>query len=503
MENLLFMLVNNKIKPKLNLGLLLLGIISLAFILRWWHFTSNPPGLYVDEVSHGYNAYSILKTGKDEYGIFLPFFIRSFDIYNPPLATYTLVPSIAIFGLNEIAVRFPAVLFGTLFIPLTYFLVAFLTKNKKLALISAFFSAISPWHIHFSRFYHEQNLTVFFSTLGVTLFLFAQKKPYLYILSAISYTIAINFSHVGKVFVPLLILGSFIFLRPKIQKNLIYIVTAIVIVVLGMTPHVLNTRESLHRASSVSIFTSDVGNKKDKFLDGYLSHFSPLFLFIRGDYQGRHSVPGMGELYVFEIPLTLFGLYLLIKIKEKSYKFLLFWLLIAPIPAALSIPTPHAGRDLVTMPVWSIVSALGLIFILKNFRWLWITPLIFIGFYNFLTYIHLYHSHYPKEKGPDWSDGYKELAQYLGQNYDNYERFAVTRYWGQLYIYILFFTKFDPAQYHAQSENKLAFDKYEFYLGAPDQSDKKTLFVSIGDKRENIKKLIKRNNGDLVFVVHE
>ena len=32
---------------------------------------SNPPGMYWDEVSLGWNAYSILKTGHDEHGRFL------------------------------------------------------------------------------------------------------------------------------------------------------------------------------------------------------------------------------------------------------------------------------------------------------------------------------------------------------------------------------------------------------------------------------------------------
>ncbi len=493
------MLVN---KIKLEPIFILFTITTLAFILRWWHFTSNPPSLYVDEVSHGYNAYSILKTGRDEYGSFMPFFFRSFNVYNPPLAVYSLVPSIAVFGLNEFAVRLPAVLFGTLFIPLSYFFILLLTKNKKLALVSAFFLSISPWHIHFSRFYHEANFTVFFSTFGITLFLLARKKPYLYVLSALSFAAAMNFSHVGKIFVPMFVLLAVLFFRPNLPGKLKPIILGSIILIASLLPHILNLDKSLARGASISIIGSG-DMKVENFINGYLSHFSPKFLFNRGDYQGRHSVPGMGELYVFEIPLILFGAYLLIKNKEKGYKFLLLWLLVAPIPAALTTPTPHAGRDLTVLPVWAAVSAIGLLFMIKNYKWFILLPLIPIAIYNQVTYLHLYHMHYPKEKAVDWADGYKQMSLAVGERYNDYERFAITRYWGLPYIYILFYLQFDPAIYQKQAEDKNAFDKFEFYLGAPKPSDKKTLFVSTAEHKDNIVKEIRLNNGDLFFTVHE
>ena len=103
----------------------------------------------------------------------------------------------------------------------------------------------------------------------------------------------------------------------------------------------------------------------------------------------------------------------------------------------------------------------------------------------------------------DWAGGYKQMAQFVGQNYNNYERIAITRYWGHPYIYILFYTKYDPKKYQPQSENKYAFDKYEFFLGAPEKSNKKTLYVSTAEHKDNVLKEIKINNTDTLFVVHE
>ena len=78
---------------------LLIGIIILAALLRLWHLDMNPPHLTPDEASLGYNAYSILKTGKDEYGTFMPIIFKSFGDYKPGLYVYAAVPFVAVFGI--------------------------------------------------------------------------------------------------------------------------------------------------------------------------------------------------------------------------------------------------------------------------------------------------------------------------------------------------------------------------------------------------------------------
>ena len=101
--------------------LVLIAIILLAAILRFYKLAEVPPSLYWDEASLGYNAYSILKTGHDEHGVFLPITnFAAFGDYKPPGYVYMTVPSIALLGLSELAVRFPSALFGTLTVFLTY-----------------------------------------------------------------------------------------------------------------------------------------------------------------------------------------------------------------------------------------------------------------------------------------------------------------------------------------------------------------------------------------------
>src|SRR3989344_1420628 len=103
--------------------LFLFCIILLATLLRFYQLGINPPSLDWDEASIGYNAYSILKTGADEYGNRLPLSFRSFDDYKPPVYIYLTVISVALFGLTEFAARFPTAVIGVLAVIVVYCLV--------------------------------------------------------------------------------------------------------------------------------------------------------------------------------------------------------------------------------------------------------------------------------------------------------------------------------------------------------------------------------------------
>src|SRR3990167_3514972 len=95
-------------------------VFFLAFVLRFYHLNLTPPSLYWDEVSLGYNAYSILKTTRDEHGKLLPLTnFAAFGDYKPPGYIYAAVPAIAVFGLNEFSVRFPSDFFGVLTVIIT------------------------------------------------------------------------------------------------------------------------------------------------------------------------------------------------------------------------------------------------------------------------------------------------------------------------------------------------------------------------------------------------
>jgi 4-amino-4-deoxy-L-arabinose transferase-like glycosyltransferase len=94
--------------------LFLVFFLSLNLFLRTYQLSQFPYGFHRDEASVGYNAYSILKTGRDEWGQALPLFFKAFGDWPPALILYTTIPSIALFGLNEFSTRLPLAILSTL-----------------------------------------------------------------------------------------------------------------------------------------------------------------------------------------------------------------------------------------------------------------------------------------------------------------------------------------------------------------------------------------------------
>ena len=56
----------------------LIIILALAFLLRVIFLGTIPNGFYCDEASNGYDAYSILHTGRDRHQEFLAPLLKSF-----------------------------------------------------------------------------------------------------------------------------------------------------------------------------------------------------------------------------------------------------------------------------------------------------------------------------------------------------------------------------------------------------------------------------------------
>ena len=192
------------------------AIVIIALFLRFYQLGINPPSLDWDEVSMGYNAYSILQTGADEYGNKFPLSIRSFDDYKPALYTYLTVPFIKIFGLNELAVRVPSAIIGVLSVLAIYFLVKELLQKwdrryrEPIALMSAFFLAISPWHLQFSRVGFEATVGLFFAVAAFTTFLYGLDNRRWLVVSGLFTGFSAYTYHSERIFVPLLFIAAFI-----------------------------------------------------------------------------------------------------------------------------------------------------------------------------------------------------------------------------------------------------------------------------------------------------
>jgi 4-amino-4-deoxy-L-arabinose transferase-like glycosyltransferase len=232
-------------------------ILILAGFLRLYRLGSFP-ALNADEAAIGYNAYSLIETGKDEHGNPWPIHFQSFNDYKPGLYFYLVLPFVKFLGLNEWAVRLPGALLGIGTVWVTYLLVRELRKDKGqlLALLSAFILTISPWHIHFSRGAWEVSVATFFIVLGLFLFICSKQKLLILTLSVMSFALSLYTYHAARVVVPLLGLGLLAIYWDKVRSNIRNYSIAAVIGFVLVLPLVFDfvRPEISSRAAGVGLF---------------------------------------------------------------------------------------------------------------------------------------------------------------------------------------------------------------------------------------------------------
>lgn len=531
------------VSKKKVFSVIFFAIISIAFFLRFHELGSNPPSLNWDEASLGYNAYSILKTGADEYGQKFPLSIRSFGDHKPPLYVYLAVPSVAIFGLNEFSVRFPSALLGVLSVVVMYFLVFEIfekwdvKKRKLIALAAALFIAISPWSLQFSRAAYEGNIGLFFLMLGLLLFFKGIKNPKILIISSIAFLCSIYSYHSFRLLVPILIIFLGIFFWKELIKNrLAFVLFFLAFFLLSSPVYIgfIQSQDSSSRLSMVTIFSDpnstrqsikklEYDNKNNDYLGSffhnrrvayaqvavknYLDHFNPDFLFLHGDGGIQHHAVNMGMLYLWELPFIVMGIYLLIKNRSKKIIVLLFLFLIAPLPASISTGAPHPVRAIAMVFPLHIFSAAGLLLFsthllkCKNLIFKSIFVLIvLLGFsLNIFYYLHQYYVHTPIEYGYFWQYGNKEAISYAREHENEYKKIIMTYRIDQPYIYYLFYNQINPSLYQKswkeddikRFERKIGQYEFRYIDYDKDSAETGNLLIGIPGEFPNTAKVIK------------
>ncbi|WP_267383228.1 ArnT family glycosyltransferase [Cyanobacterium sp. uoEpiScrs1] len=424
----------------------LLGIIILGFLLRVVFLGSIPNGFFPDEASNAYDAYSIINTLRDQYGEFLPAYFRSANDYREGLYIYLIIPFIKIFGLNIFGSRITSAVIGTL----TVFVLYYLTKeifSQRIALFSALFLAISPWHIQFSRITFRAILFPLLFCITLLIFLKSLKTPKLISVSGLLFAISIYTFYSARVFVPLFMIGSVIVYRQYFIKHTNQTILALILFAILFIPQFIYqlSPQGMARANEVGIL-----NNIPQIVGQYFSYFSPNYLFFKGDTIPRHTINNMGELYLFEIVTLILGVVGLIRNQINYRPILILWLFLYPIPAALVSPY-SAVRTCVGAPLFAIISGYGMVFLLDELngtfkpilRW---TSLLII-FANFTIFTKHYFVDYPKLKSDAWLPTFQEVISEADNSKtdcilisDNIE----SKY---VYILIPFYTKMPAAEY--------------------------------------------------------
>jgi 4-amino-4-deoxy-L-arabinose transferase-like glycosyltransferase len=544
-----------------NKSILLLFVLTvIGGIIRLGNLGINPPELNVDEVSIGYNAYSILKTGKDEYGNFLPLSIKSLGDYKPPVYIYLASVSEAIWGLNEFAVRFPSAFFGTLSIPLFYLFIRKLIKDEKVALLSAGLFTFSPWNIYFSRIASEAQVANFLLLTGsLCLLKFLQGSKLWGYVGALFLALSMETYHTERVFVPLVIMILLVLNRRQVFQNkfkylnfllffgllslpLFYSMffgmdkTRAQMTIIAFDPNLRNLFTSkVAGLSGLPMFFSSIFDWNYLLMLFYwirkfLAYFQPSFLFFDGLSMTQKGTYGLGLMYFFEIPWLVLGVITLTRRKMENKRLIFGWVVAGILPASLTMDEHHMIRTLVVLPMTLLLSGLGAVVF---FKWVkdkfsfWQMKLfsaiygLFI-IWNLVWAFLVFGVHFPSQTSESFMVGTKEAVTYAIEHKDQYREIVFDPVRGVEgpyivsvpHVYILFYSKYDPEKYLSETKRQeddiYGFDKFTIRPidWRSDIYKEDTLFIGspwslpLQDvKEEDILKKIYLQNGNLALLV--
>jgi len=523
--DLLFIKRNNTI-------LLFILIFILGVFLRTYHLDRVPNGLYQDETAIGYNAYSILQTGKDEYGNDFPLYFKSFGDYKLPVYIYLTVIPVKLFGLSDIAPRVISCFFSILTLGIFFFLAKRLTGNLPISLIGMFLLAINPWHLHYGRATFEVSVGLFFFCFGMY-FLLSKKISYISLIVGIMcFVIALYTYNLTRLLSPVLLLLMIFYRYKDIQKMSLWKKSAGVAVgVLGLLPLLLTmmnpegvasaggtliTSSASIQASLLEmrsymidfpsvfqkIFFSSITQTLWEYVRHIFSYISVDFFFIHGSNHGNHGIGNTGQFYLFEMVTIIIGIVMIFVRKELWRWYVAGWAILVICVAALTREAPHATRSFFLLVPYVLFSAYGCLWIFEKIKkmkkgfaiGLSMLLSIFV-IYNIVYYFSSYYERFPIYYAQKWNSEDEELSEYISKNESKYQKIIIDTESGLIYTSLLYYLAYSPADFQrtvtrepddSEGFSKVkSFGKFEFRKinWESDSKMKNTLFIT---KNENV-----------------
>jgi hypothetical protein len=453
--------------------LIILSILGIGFFLRIWHINESAANIGFDEAALGYNAYSLMLTGKDEHAFKYPISLKSFGDYKPAMYTYLTIPFIKVFGLSNLSLRMVSAIAGLVLAYFVYLILGLYVKEEKYRIAGLVLAVMQPWSLHFSRVALETNLSAAFFTMGIYFYLRNRNKFNIgvYIGYILCFIASIYSYHGARVAVPLfLVLMQADPIKWMLKDKKIRFdwkeILSIVVIVLFYMPIFLNASAMsvltrFNQENFFRIYTPYAPKELLKFplikfyyligmLTGRLwSYFSPInwggriYIWIR---QSVMHIPEFGMVGWIESIMFIVGVVLIIKniIKDK-YRVLVYWLVAGLAPAAATWNWFHPLRCLNALGSVEIICFLGMIYVYKKlglFLKIVFLSLVLVQFV-FIVNNEIGFSYY-ETHGNFQPGGFMEGEEIIKKFYDKYDQIIVDSPQAQSYIFILYYFKIDP-----------------------------------------------------------
>ncbi len=470
-------------------------IIILAIFIRFVNLDKVPSSLYYDELDVGYQARSFLETGKDYRGGFSPFYFRSFNADGTPLPVLITALTSLFFTSPEYQIRSGAATVGVLVVLVAMILVFQVTRSKWAAVIAGLVFTFSPWNLHFSRlaFQAEHALLFLLAFIAIFYHWLKIKSNTAFFASAIVLGLSIYTYRTMSFLSPVLMVFTLLyfykdFIAFGIRKSLAWIFLVLLFIIPFLYATTIASKDQT-RISQISIFSDPMtpievqrsrelvsGNFQDptlgqtatlqskvfhnkllsyieKLRNNTFNNFSPDFLFLSGDPNGRHSPKNTGELLFLDILPLIAGLYFVFQnIKDKRYSYLLILLFLGAAPSNLTLDGSNHASRLITFsgPLLIIVSLgyFSLISFLSRQKWGRITSGILIGFWLFAVaqFLSKYFYEFPIVNSREFGYGYKEAIQKINILAGDYDQIYLSDINDPPMLYYFYWANIPPAE---------------------------------------------------------
>lgn len=444
-----------------------------------------PSGLEQSEAAFGYNAYSLLATGMDEYGKHLPLILTSFGDYKLASFSYWLIPFIRIFGLTEFAVRFGSVIAGIVTLLILFKGISYTLQNRKVALITALFISITPWFIVLCRFANESILAAlfYFTSLYSASHWFKKNNRKYLVISVIFLTFSV-LTYYSAWYPVLLVCGILVYIaRKKSNSRLafaseIFLISIPILLICfvsyisaGQRLKQINVIDHRNAQGLLSEQTREDHARYPIFLTRYfhnkitfyphivLANISDTlnfnFFFLNGDKSDRRfAVPYNGVLYLWSLVPIIWGAYAFIKRRSITFNLLIFLFALFPfIGSAFSVYGSESQRALIALPVIAYVCASGILDMYhfsenrKLFQ-IFISILGLLAAFQFQEFNHQYFWH--STVHTPWYNNYgmKSMVSSVDALKKSYKKIVVS---GNTAIFFYFYDKADPIKVQAEA----------------------------------------------------
>ncbi len=338
---------------------LVLPVVILAAASYFQGVPQNPPGFYIDESSIAYNAYTISRTGRDEYGAPWPLYFRAFGEYKNPVYIYLLAALFRVFGPSILLARLFSATLGLASAVLLWLLAWRITRREMVAQIVGLSALVTPWLFENSRLVFE--VALYPSLLGLFLFvLYGLTKKEQWTLFDIL-TLAVTLSlltyscSIGRLLAPLFAGGlAFFITRRRLRSVLATWVTYALTLVPALVFNHLHPGALMSRFWLLTYITSERSpvSLTLEFFRRYAANFNPWRLAVTGELNVRDHLGHMGSVLLPTIILASIGIILVWRCYRRDawWRFLLYALVVSAVPASLT-STDFPQIRLVALPV--------------------------------------------------------------------------------------------------------------------------------------------------------